>query len=87
MLRTTPPPHGICFVLKLSGLGSNLTGVLGFTPDSLYQTKPSFVIALSYGSESVPPGEASLLATFHLWDRSAPDIQVRSRCNKWYRQG
>jgi hypothetical protein len=39
-------------VLKLSDLGSNLTRVLGFTPDSLYQTTPSFVIAIPYGSES-----------------------------------
>jgi len=33
-------------VPKLSDLGSNLTSVLGFTPDSLYQTSPSFVIAI-----------------------------------------
>jgi len=37
MLRTTPPPDGICFALKVSDLGSNLTKVLGVTPDSLYQ--------------------------------------------------
>src|SRR5438034_6929339 len=43
-------PDGIGFVLKLSDLGSNLTRVLGFTPDSLYQTSPSFVIAIPYGS-------------------------------------
>ena len=38
MLRATPPPDGIGLVLKLSDLGSNLTNVLGFTPDSL--TRP-----------------------------------------------
>jgi hypothetical protein len=48
MLRTTPPPDGICFVLKLSNLGSNFTRVLGFTPDSLYQTSPSVVTAIPY---------------------------------------
>jgi len=46
MLRTTPPPDGIGFVLKVSDLGSNFTKVLGFTPDSLYQTSPSFVTAI-----------------------------------------
>jgi len=57
MLRTTPPPDGIAFLLKLSDVGSNLTSVFGFTPDSLYQTSPSFAIAIPYGSESFAPGE------------------------------
>src|SRR6266542_3130301 len=46
MLRTTPPPEGIVSVLKLSVLGSNLTRVFGFTPDSLYQTSPSLVLVI-----------------------------------------
>lgn len=46
MLRTTPPPDGISALLKLSDLGSNLTSVFGLTPDSLYQTSPSLVIAI-----------------------------------------
>jgi len=57
MLRTTPPPDGIGFVRKLSDLGSNRTRVLGFTPDSLYQTSPSLVMAIPYGSDSEPPGD------------------------------
>src|SRR2546427_12589609 len=64
MLRTTPPPDGICFVLKVSDLGLNLTRVLGFTPDSLYQTSPSFVTAIPYGSESEPPGDNHSLSSF-----------------------
>ncbi|HEV3387264.1 MAG TPA: hypothetical protein VG097_20770 [Gemmata sp.] len=54
MLRTVPPPDGIGLVLKLSDFGSNLTKVFGSTPDSLYQTSPSFVIAIPYGSDSEP---------------------------------
>jgi len=46
MLRTTPPPEGIGSALKLPDLGSNFTSVLGFTPDSLYQTVPSLVTAM-----------------------------------------
>src|SRR5580693_10041107 len=61
MLRTTPPPDGISSLLKLSDLGSNLTSVFGFTPDSLYQTSPSLVIAIPYGSDSAPPGDAHSL--------------------------
>src|SRR5437016_5916994 len=64
MFRTTPPPDGICFVLKVSDFGSNLTNVFGFTPDSLYQISPSFVIAIPYGSEPVPPGEAHSFSSF-----------------------
>ena len=64
MLRTTPPPDGIGLVLKLSDLGSNLTNVLGFTPDSLYQTSPSLVIAIPYGSDSVPPGDGHSFISF-----------------------
>src|SRR5438876_4540052 len=72
ILRTTPPPDGICFVLKLCDLGSNLTRVLGFTPDSLYQTSPSFVIAIPYGSESVPPGDAHSCSSFPLAGSKCP---------------
>src|SRR6266702_4649226 len=72
MLRTTPPPDGICFVLKLSDLGSNLTRVLGFTPDSLYQTSPSLVTAIPYGSESVPAGEAHSFSSFPLAGSKCP---------------
>src|SRR5271169_5210480 len=57
ILRTTPPPDGITFVLNVSDLGSNRTMVFGFRPDSLYQTWPSFVIAIPYGSDSAPPGD------------------------------
>ena len=63
MLRTTPPPDGIGFVRKLSDLGSNRTRVLGFTPDSLYQTSPSLVIAIPYGSDSGPPGDDHSLSS------------------------
>src|SRR6266705_5115202 len=72
MLRTTPPPDGIGFVLKLSDLGSNFTRVLGFTPDSLYQTSPSFVIAIPYGSESVPSGETHSFSRFPLAGSKCP---------------
>src|SRR5713101_6141765 len=64
ILRTTPPPDGIGFVLKLSDFGSNLTRVLGFTPDSLYQTSASFVIAIPYGSDSEPPGDNHSFSSF-----------------------
>ena len=43
MLRTVPPPEGICLTAKVSDFGSNLTSVFGVTPDSLYQTAPSVV--------------------------------------------
>ena len=66
MFRTTPPPDGIVFALKLSDLGSNLTKVLGVTPDSLYQTSPSFVIAIPYGSDSAPRGEFHSFNSFPL---------------------
>ena len=64
MLRTTPPPDGIGFVLKFSELGLNLTRVLGFTPDSLYQTSPSFVMAIPYGSDCEPPGDIHSFSNF-----------------------
>src|SRR6202035_1038486 len=31
---------------------------IGLQPDSLYQTLPSSVIAIPYGSDSAPPGDA-----------------------------
>jgi hypothetical protein len=34
--------------------------VFGFTPDSLYPTIPSGVIAMPYGSESCSQGEARI---------------------------
>src|SRR5437660_12524939 len=61
ILRTTPPPEGIGSVLKFSVLGSNLTRVFGFTPDSLYQTSPSLEMAMPYGRDVPPPGEAHSL--------------------------
>src|SRR5258708_38387396 len=64
ILRTTPPPDGIGFVLKPSDFGSNLTSVFGFTPDSLYQTSPSFVIAIPYGSDPAPPGDLNSFSSF-----------------------
>jgi hypothetical protein len=76
MLRTTPPPDGIGFVLKVSDLGSNFTRVLGFTPDSLYQTSPSFVTAIPYGSEPAPPGDV------HSFNSFPP---AGSKCHKYPR--
>src|SRR5579864_6046611 len=64
MLRITPPPDGISLLLKVSDWGSNRTSVLGFTPDSLYQTTPLFVIAIPYGSDSSPPGDAHSFTNF-----------------------
>jgi hypothetical protein len=58
MLLTTPPPEAISLLLKVSDFGSNLISVFGFTPDSLYQTSPSLVMAIPYGSDSAPPGDA-----------------------------
>ena len=72
MLRTTPPPEGIASVLKLSDLGSNLTNVLGCTPDSLYQTSPSLVVAMPYGWDSGPPGEAHSFSSFPLAGSKCP---------------
>src|SRR5207247_617954 len=51
IFRTVPPPEGMLARAKLSVFGSNRTMVLGFTPDSLYQTIPSGVIAMPYGCE------------------------------------
>ena len=46
MLRTTPPPDGIGVRVNDFETGSNRTGVLGCTPDSLYQTMPLEVAAM-----------------------------------------
>src|SRR5713226_6678048 len=46
MLRTVPPPEGIIARANCSVWGSNWMMVFGFTPDSLYQTIPSGVIAM-----------------------------------------
>src|SRR5207248_9540729 len=46
MLRTTPPPEGIVHFWNCCDCGSNITNVFGFTPDSLYQTFPSCVMAI-----------------------------------------
>ena len=35
--------------------------MLGLTPDSLYHTLPSLVMAIPYGPESDPPGEGHIL--------------------------
>ena len=57
MLRTVPPPEGIWRAPNVPDFGSNLTNVFGVTPDSLYQTSPSLVTAIPYGSELDPPGD------------------------------
>src|ERR1700730_1834941 len=72
ILRTTPPPDGIGWALKLCDLGSNLTKVLGLTPDSLYQTSPSFVMAIPYGSDSEPPGDGHSLSSVPLEGSKCP---------------
>src|ERR1700676_4688711 len=46
MLRTTPPPEGIFALANVCVFGLNCTIVFGCTPDSLYQTIPSGVIAM-----------------------------------------
>src|SRR5580704_10568527 len=58
IFRTTPPPEGILARANVSVLGSKRTMVFGFTPDSLYHTIPSGVIAIPYGFDSGPPGES-----------------------------
>src|SRR5713101_32558 len=60
MLRTVPPPEGINARANCSVLGSNWMMVFGFTPDSLYQTIPSGVIAIPYGAAFAPPGEGHI---------------------------
>jgi hypothetical protein len=42
---------------NVSVFGFNWMIVFGFTPDSLYHTIPSAVIAIPYGSDPGPPGE------------------------------
>src|SRR5882672_8411252 len=44
--RTVPPPEGIAARANCSVLGLNWMIVFGFTPDSLYQTSPSGVMAI-----------------------------------------
>jgi hypothetical protein len=61
MLRTVPPPDGMLARAKLSVFGLNWMMVFGFTPDSLYQTIPSGVIAIPYGLDPDPPGEGHIL--------------------------
>ena len=46
IFRTVPPPEGIFARANFSACGSNWMIVFGFTPDSLYQTSPSGVIAI-----------------------------------------
>src|SRR6266403_2604931 len=46
MWRTVPPPEGIAARANCSVLGLNWMSVFGFTPDSLYQTSPSGVMAI-----------------------------------------
>src|SRR6266446_10400423 len=60
IFRTVPPPEGMFARAKLSVFGSNRTIVFGFTPDSLYQTIPSGVIAIPYGADFAPPGDAHI---------------------------
>jgi hypothetical protein len=72
MFRTTPPPEGILSWLKLSDSGSNRTSVFGVTPDSLYQTTPSPVTAMPYGSEPEPPGEGHSFSSFPLAGSKCP---------------
>jgi hypothetical protein len=57
MLRTVPPPDGMLARANLSVFGLNWMIVFGFTPDSLYHTNPSAVIAIPYGSDPGPPGD------------------------------
>src|SRR5271168_1234505 len=60
MFRTVPPPDGILARAKPSVRGLNWMIVFGFTPDSLYHTIPSGVIAIPYGADSGPPGEGHI---------------------------
>ena len=46
MLRTVPPPEGIFARANSWVFGLKRTTVLGVTPDSLYQTIPSGVMAI-----------------------------------------
>jgi hypothetical protein len=46
MWRTVPPPEGIVARANCSVFGLNWMMVFGFTPDSLYQTRPSGVMAI-----------------------------------------
>src|SRR6266571_5188030 len=66
IFRTVPPPEGIFARANPSVFGSNWMMVFGFTPDSLYQTIPSGIIAMPYGADFAPPGEAHIF--------TAPDV-------------
>src|SRR5260370_4768641 len=66
IFRTVPPPEGIFARANFSVFGSNWMMVFGFIPDSLYQTIPSGVIAMPYGADFAPPGEAHIF--------TAPDV-------------
>src|SRR5437588_2347586 len=57
ILRTVPPPEGIFSRAMASVLGSKRTSVFGITPDSLYHTIPSGVMAMPYGWDFAPPGD------------------------------
>ena len=46
ILRTTPPPEGMGVVENECVFGSKRTSVFGLTPDSLYHTIPSGVVAI-----------------------------------------
>src|SRR2546422_6466657 len=63
ILRTVPPPEGIVVRAIVSVLGSKRISVFGFTPDSLYQTIPSGVIAMPYGFDPGPPGDGHILTS------------------------
>src|SRR5437667_6787060 len=69
IFRTVPPPEGIFVRANSSVFGLKRTSVFGVTPDSLYQTMPSGVIVIPYGSDPAPPGEAHIL--------TAPDTGSR----------
>src|SRR6266581_6614286 len=69
IFRIVPPPEGMFARAKLSVFGSNRTIVFGFTPDSLYQTIPSGVIAMPYGADFAPPGDCHIF--------TAPEVMSR----------
>src|ERR1700730_15075221 len=60
MLRTVPPPDGMLARANPSVFGLNWMIVFSFTPDSLYHTIPSAVIAIPYGSDPGPPGDGHI---------------------------
>src|SRR5215510_2855457 len=56
ILRTMSPPPGMAQLWNFSVAGSKRTMVLGFAPDSLYQTLP-LVKTTPYGSDLGPLGD------------------------------